>query len=483
METPKISIITPSYNQGDTISETIESVLAQGYPNFEHIVLDGGSTDQTVQVLKRYGHLKWESKPDRGQADALNRGLQMATGDIVTWLNSDDWYAKGVFHEVAAAIKEHPIVMGACELIDGAGKTMYVVENVERDWFDMLKYWIPYSIPAQPSIFMRRDLLQSVRREDGSLIDESFYYTMDYELWMRIASRCPFTKRIPRVISYYRMTENNKTSHDIEGMPYAEPEMSKVFLRSEVKRLPSTTGVSVCILGSNFSETLNSLADQTTHDFEVVVPVADSQEFRSVRKELNAWSQRMREDQRYFSATALLVESHSEFLAKAASLMNGRVVLIIGAGTTLESDAIQSLSNTFRNDCIGVAFPGQTWADEQGLLSSSEHQLRRVQGFLSESNAPLAFAFRRLALLEVGGIQNGFALTGALKATAAVIGLSGWRVSLDSDLKLSDVCSLGRSDCIVDVPAALGRLNELNQRSQFAGLKANFGFGIKLTPR
>ncbi len=480
MDAPKISIITPSYNQGGTIRETIDSVLAQGYPNFEHIVLDGGSTDTTVEVLKKYPHLKWESKPDRGQADALNRGLQMATGDIVTWLNSDDWYAKGVFHEVATAIKEHPIVIGACELIDGAGKTMYVVENVERDWFDMLKYWIPYSIPAQPSIFMSRDLLLSVRREDGSLIDESFYYTMDYELWMRIASRCPLAKRIPQVLSYYRMTENNKTSHDIEGMPYAEPEMSKVFLRSEVKRLPSTVSLSVCILGSAFAKTLESLESQTSHDFEIVVPVVDGAEFRAVRKELNAWSQKMRESGRFFSATALLVESHSQFLANSASLMNGRVVLVIGAGTVFSSDSIQHIGNIFRNDSIGAAFPGKTWADEKGLLGSNEHLLRRVQGFLSESTAPLAFAFRRLALLEIGGIQNGFAITGALKATAAVIGLSGWRVSLDDDLKLTELCSLGRTDSIVDVGSALAVVDSINKRSQFSSLKANFGFGVKL---
>lgn len=480
MSPPKISIITPSYNQGGTIAETIESVLIQDYPNFEHIVLDGGSTDGTVEVLKRYPHLKWESKPDRGQADALNRALKMASGDIVTWLNSDDWYAKGVFHEVAKAVESHPIVIGACELIDSAGKSMYVVDNVERDWFDMLKYWIPYSIPAQPSIFMTRELLESVRREDGSLIDESFYYTMDYELWMRIAARCPMAKRIPRVLSYYRMTENNKTSHDIEGMPYAEPEMSKVFLRSEARRLPSTVAVSVCILGSAISESLSTLEKQNLQDFEVVVPVSDPAEFRRIRKELNAWSQRIRQGGRYFSATALLVESHNDFLAKAASLTDGRVVLVVAAGTRFAEDSIQTLVNLFHNDSIGAAFPASHGPDSQGLLLSREHPLKRVQGFLSESSAPAAFAFRRLALLEIGGIQDGFGTTGALRATTAVIGLSGWRVELDSGLGLNEVHSLGNLDSLVNVQAALQRVERLNKKGPFSALRANFGYGVKL---
>jgi len=101
-DTPSISIVTPSLNQGRYIEQTIQSVLLQNYPNFEHIVIDGGSTDGTVEILKKYPHLKWISEKDSGQSEALNKGLKMATGDIIAWINSDDWYAEGAFNNVAS---------------------------------------------------------------------------------------------------------------------------------------------------------------------------------------------------------------------------------------------------------------------------------------------------------------------------------------------------------------------------------------------
>src|ERR1700755_1492305 len=94
----KISIITPSYNQGRFIEDAILSVLSQGYPDFEHIVIDNCSTDNTLDVLKKYPHVKWVSEPDRGQSNALNKGFGLSTGDVLGWLNCDDFYLPGAFH-------------------------------------------------------------------------------------------------------------------------------------------------------------------------------------------------------------------------------------------------------------------------------------------------------------------------------------------------------------------------------------------------
>ena len=96
----KISILTPSYNQGEFIEKTIQSVLNQNHENFEHIIIDGGSTDNTVSIIKEYPHLKWVSEKDEGQADALNKGLKMATGDVIGWINSDDFYQDNIFMDV-----------------------------------------------------------------------------------------------------------------------------------------------------------------------------------------------------------------------------------------------------------------------------------------------------------------------------------------------------------------------------------------------
>jgi glycosyltransferase involved in cell wall biosynthesis len=122
---PCITIVTPSFNQGNFIAETIESVMAQNYPNMEHIVMDGGSTDDTLEVLKRYPHLKIVSEQDRGQADAINKGFALATGDIWAFLNSDDTFLPGALQRVAQEIdptQGRQVVMGRCRFIDEKGQ-------------------------------------------------------------------------------------------------------------------------------------------------------------------------------------------------------------------------------------------------------------------------------------------------------------------------------------------------------------------------
>ena len=106
---PRISVVTPSYNQGNFVEETIQSVLDQGYPNLEYIVMDGGSTDGTLDILRKYEkRLVWKSERDRGQSDALNKGFRMASGDIFSFINSDDVYEPGALHKVGRFFVDHP---------------------------------------------------------------------------------------------------------------------------------------------------------------------------------------------------------------------------------------------------------------------------------------------------------------------------------------------------------------------------------------
>lgn len=185
-EFPMISIVTPVYNAGDLIATCIESVLAQGYPNFEHIIVDGASDDGTVEVLKQYPHLKWISEPDNGEAEALNKALRMAKGDYIGWLNADDSYAEGALLKVGAVLKANPkyhLVYGKAVFIDEDGyPTNWVVPYAPLNMVTLAR-WFRLNL-FQPSIFFSRQLYQDVGpyRED-------LEYGVDYEYWFRIAAK------------------------------------------------------------------------------------------------------------------------------------------------------------------------------------------------------------------------------------------------------------------------------------------------------
>lgn len=185
MNQPLVSIITPSYQQDQFIQETIESVLSQDYPYWEHIVIDGGSTDQTKKILQSYNHLgdrfRWVSEKDRGQAHAINKGLAMAKGEIIGWLNSDDTYLPHAVEKAVSALRQNPnwgMVYGRANYTDDKNQVIgpYPVEPFQLDRL------YETCFICQPATFMRKEVLDKV----GG-IDESFHFCMDYELWMRIS--------------------------------------------------------------------------------------------------------------------------------------------------------------------------------------------------------------------------------------------------------------------------------------------------------
>lgn len=183
---PLVSIITPSYNQAAYIEQTILSVRQQDYPRIEHLVIDGGSTDGTLDILRRYpDRLKWISEQDRGQADAINKGFRLATGDILGWVNSDDLYAPGAIRAVVEHFQQHPdhhFVYGDCEALDETGRSYGIRTHVKPgDWRELV-FGLDFIV--QPASFWRAD----VWRTCGEL-DESLRYTLDYEYWMRVARR------------------------------------------------------------------------------------------------------------------------------------------------------------------------------------------------------------------------------------------------------------------------------------------------------
>jgi hypothetical protein len=209
---PEFSIVTPSFNQGAFIEDNIKSVLGQGYPDFEHIVIDGGSTDGTLDVLRRYPHLSWVSEPDRGQSHALNKGFSRARGDIIGWLNADDFYAPGAFEKAADLFNENHdagLVHGEVRVVDAGGNiTKSRLKagpcNPEDGYGDSRKFLYANPI-AQPAAFFRRSVI-----ENTGPLDERLNYVMDVDYWVRIHRkfRSFYTSE---VLANFRMHGQSKT--------------------------------------------------------------------------------------------------------------------------------------------------------------------------------------------------------------------------------------------------------------------------------
>ncbi len=183
----RVSVITPSYNQAAFLEETILSVLNQDYPEIEYWVMDGGSQDGSLNIIQKYAPrlAGWVSERDRGQADAVNKGFARATGEIIGWINSDDYYLPGAVKAAVAAFERHPecgLVYGDVLAINGAGEPI----NVMRFDAWTLEDLMQFKIISQPAVFMRRSL---VERTGG--LDVSYGYLLDNQFWLRMVQLAP----------------------------------------------------------------------------------------------------------------------------------------------------------------------------------------------------------------------------------------------------------------------------------------------------
>lgn len=204
----KVSIVTPSYNQGQFIRRTIESVISQSTPNIEidHVVFDGGSRDESVEVLKSFGsHIKWESKKDNGQADAVNKGILATDGEIIGWLNSDDIYYPNAIHKVVNYFNKNPEVDVVYGMADHINLDDQAFEEYPTEpWnFERLQYTC---FICQPALFFRRKIVDTY----GTL-DKSLNYCMDYEFWLRLGKAGVMFGYLEEKLAGSRLYAENKT--------------------------------------------------------------------------------------------------------------------------------------------------------------------------------------------------------------------------------------------------------------------------------
>ena len=221
---PLVSIITPSYNQARFLESTIQSVLNQDYPSLEYIIVDGGSTDGSLDIIKKYKHklAAWISEPDQGQSDAINKGFNLSQGDIMAWLNSDDLYYPSAVSTAVEFLQANPqigMVYGDTDIIDENGHLLGLFNARQTSYQRLMRggVYIP-----QPATFWRRELWNLV----GPL-DTSFSFAMDYDLWVRFAKKSPI-KYLPMLWASFRIHREGKTTLSDDR---CWPEMRKVHQR------------------------------------------------------------------------------------------------------------------------------------------------------------------------------------------------------------------------------------------------------------
>ncbi|AFY77511.1 MAG: glycosyltransferase [Hydrococcus sp. C42_A2020_068] len=230
---PKISIITPSYNQGKFIESAIQSVLRQNHSNFEHIIIDNCSQDQTKEIVKKYNHLVWISEPDKGQSDALNKGFKIATGDLIGWLNADDLYLPYCFFNVGNYYLNNldiDIFYGNYRWIDETGKLLQLRQELDLDLF-ILKYLHVHYIPTA-SVFFRRKIF-----EEDNYLDTSYNYAMDYEFFLRLALKGYKFARIPAYLADFRWHSSSKSTQHAQAQ-IEEKEKALLIYDCNLQKVP-----------------------------------------------------------------------------------------------------------------------------------------------------------------------------------------------------------------------------------------------------
>jgi glycosyltransferase involved in cell wall biosynthesis len=211
--TPMISVVTPSFNQERFIGEALASVQLQNYANYEHLVIDGLSTDGTEDILRNLAgdkektKISWISERDSGQSEALNKGFRKAKGEIIGWLNSDDRYRDGCFEHVVQIFEDYPevdIVYGDYLLVDESGKVLKIRREIEFNAFILLYHRVLY-IPTTATFFRRRVF------EENNWIDETLQYAMDLDFFVRLSLRGYSFKHTPKILADFRLQSNSKT--------------------------------------------------------------------------------------------------------------------------------------------------------------------------------------------------------------------------------------------------------------------------------
>ncbi len=494
MTSPKFSVITVSFNQGEFIRDTIESVLAQNYPNFEHLIIDAGSTDNTLSILGEYPHLKWTSEPDRGQSHGLNKGFERATGDVIAWINSDDWYAPGTFAEVAKHIVDRPIVMGGCQVTDRVGNAIEDVPNIERSWFDTIKYWVFHSVPAQPGIFFRRSVFNDLGLSPESALDEGLNFTMDFDFWLRVQEKYPLGPRIPRLFAYMRNYETSKTGG---GMASAYREMSRVYRRHSARRVPSEQIFSFVVPVTSESDPIEQIisevSKQTISQTEIVfVPASNDRAVtKSVRERVLAMEGQVPDTTlRIAKPDSTSPGGRLEAINRGVQATRSQFAAVMKPDSRLKEDFVASCLKRFAQDNVGALVVNLTDKERHLLFSEQQGQiLFNPGGPFNVTPTDCEFVVRKIAWLDCEGFstqaQLGLSESYCFKRLLVLLTHKAWRISLVDSASQQrtdkDAHSSVQALRLYENSAIVDEISHDVRNNEFSVLRAKNGFAIVLS--
>lgn len=227
---PKITIVTPSFNQGIYIEETIRSIILQGYPNLEYIVMDGGSTDETVEILKKYDKFItfWASERDGGQSDAINKGLARATGDVFNWINSDDILAPNALRQLATVFQQNPMAHAVCGCYLFMGEYVQSTQRQRLSIFDDLEKTLTLGSMSQPSLFWKMATVRHLKA-----VNQRLHYTMDWEMWHRfwLTTDAPKVVLMEAVLAHFRWHDTSKTVSAATGFHGEQMNLLRLIIK------------------------------------------------------------------------------------------------------------------------------------------------------------------------------------------------------------------------------------------------------------
>ncbi len=492
MTRPSFSIVTVARSESACLRGAIESVLAQeGCGVVEHIIVDTGSLGVVASLAQEFPHITVVSRKGATMSEALNSGFAAATGEIASCLGESDRYARGALAIVEREIQRHPIVMGACGVCDDQGSVLSRIDNIERSWFDTIKYWVSQSAPIPSAVFFKRAILSELHIESEEVFDESLHFAMDVDLWLRLQEAHTFSFSIPELLAYRPQRE--MIAKGVDGVAQ-QAEMSRVFRRHASRRVQPEQNLSFVIpvtgLFRDVEPLLEQISAQTLPSLEVVF--VDSTGDRDANKELTEKVREcaVRHRNIAFQCVSLADDSGRTMAAAYdAGVRSARshIVTCLAPERTLPVNFASEVFRCFSKDEIGILLPSLDKATSSKLFVEKfgTHVFNPAGPFNLPARPQIECVVRKLAWIDSGGfsLHDRFPeLEFSMKRLLVMLAHKAWRIVQEPLLS-----PLSREDGRAEEPFRLYEnsvvVDELARelrRNPFSVLRAKTGYGLVL---